>query len=116
MVIDNAFVATTTTTTFTITTTLAVIQCMWNFVLPYIFNPDQANLGAKTAFIFGGLSILCCIYLYFHHPESRGRSYEELDEMFIKGLGAREFDTYVTDAEIRAREVKREVEDGKMTL
>jgi SP family general alpha glucoside:H+ symporter-like MFS transporter len=92
------------------------MQCMWNFLLPYIFNPDKANLGAKTAFIFGGLSVFCCIYLFYCHPESRGRSYEELDEMFMKGVPARDFDKYVTDAQLRARQVKQEVDDGKLVL
>ena len=27
---------------------------MWSFVLPYLFNPDKANLGGKVGFIFGG--------------------------------------------------------------
>ncbi len=31
------------------------LNLVWNFVLPYLFNPDKADLGAKVAFIFGGL-------------------------------------------------------------
>lgn len=27
---------------------------MWSFALPYLFNPDKANLGGKVGFIFGG--------------------------------------------------------------
>lgn len=30
---------------------------MWSFVLPYLFNPDKANLGGKVGFIFGGKAI-----------------------------------------------------------
>ncbi|RDW87540.1 hypothetical protein BP5796_03234 [Coleophoma crateriformis] len=72
---------------------------MWNFVIPYLFNPDKANLGAKISFIFGGLSFLCCIYIFFYQTETAGRSYEELDEMYIKKVPARAFKTYVTDAQ-----------------
>lgn len=80
---------------------------MWAFVIPYIFNPDQANLGAKTAFIFGSLSVLCTVYLYLCHPESSGRSYEELDEMFMNHVPARRFKTYQTEVEATGQEVKR---------
>ncbi|EXJ87938.1 hypothetical protein A1O1_04865 [Capronia coronata CBS 617.96] len=67
---------------------------MWGFVLPYLFNPDKANLGARVAFIFGGLSVLCLVYLWFYQPETAGLSYEEMDELFIKRVPARKFRHY----------------------
>lgn len=82
------------------------IYTVWAFVIPYVFNPDQANLGAKTAFIFGGLGVLCIIYLYFYQVETAGRSYEELDELFQKGVSVRDFKTYVTEAQTRGQEAK----------
>lgn len=85
---------------------------MWAFVIPYLFNPDQANLGAKTAFIFGGLGIFCTIYLYFCHPEVAGRSYEELDEMFVKKVSARNFKTYQTGAERAGQIVSEQLRRG----
>ena len=41
---------------------------MWAFVLPKLFNPNQANLGGKTGFIFGGFSLLCIVYHWFYQP------------------------------------------------
>ncbi|KAK5057537.1 hypothetical protein LTR84_011537 [Exophiala bonariae] len=67
---------------------------MWGFVLPYLFNPDKANLGAKVTFIFGGLSVLCLVYLWFCQPETTGLSYEELDELFINRVPTRKFKDY----------------------
>jgi hypothetical protein len=67
---------------------------MWQFTIPYMFNPDQANLGAKIAFIFGAACVLCIVYLFFYQPETAGRSYQELDEMFTKGVPARKFKSY----------------------
>ena len=32
-------------------------SCIWSFSIPYIINPDQANLGGKIAFIFGRVLI-----------------------------------------------------------
>jgi SP family general alpha glucoside:H+ symporter-like MFS transporter len=46
------------------------------------------------------------VYLYFCHPETSGRSYEEIDEMFMKHVPARQFKTYRTEAEQRGVEAK----------
>lgn len=66
-----------------------------------MFNPDKANLGAKIAFIFGGACFLCIIYLFFYQPETSGRSYQELDEMFAKHIPAREFKHYKSTTQER---------------
>ncbi|KAJ5698651.1 hypothetical protein N7462_000656 [Penicillium macrosclerotiorum] len=75
------------------------LYTMWSFVLPYLFNPDEANLGAKVAFIFGGLCVICLVYLWFFQPETAGRTYGELDEMFMNKVPARKFKLYKTEAE-----------------
>ncbi|RVX75580.1 hypothetical protein B0A52_00933 [Exophiala mesophila] len=67
---------------------------MWGFVLPYLFNPNKANLGAKVTFIFGGISVFSIGYLWYFQPESSGLSYEILDELFIKQVPARKFKSY----------------------
>ncbi|KAF6802561.1 MFS hexose transporter [Colletotrichum sojae] len=72
---------------------------MWAFVIPFLFNPDQANLKAKVAFIFGAFSVLCTVYLWFYQPEVAGRTYEELDEMFMKRVPARQFKEYKTEVQ-----------------
>ncbi|KAJ2890440.1 MFS hexose transporter [Zalerion maritima] len=86
---------------------------MWAFVIPFLFNPDQANLGAQVAFIFGGLSVLCTIYLWVYQPEVSGRSYEELDEMFVKNVPARKFKAYKTEVQERV-EGQQEVVDKSL--
>ncbi|KAL2793654.1 general substrate transporter [Aspergillus keveii] len=85
---------------------------MWAFVMPYIFNPNKGNLKAKTTFIFGGFSIICWTYLYFYHPETKGRSYQELDEMFTKRVPAKQFRNYVTETEQRGADAKREADQS----
>lgn len=77
------------------------INVMWQFVIPYLFNPDHADLGAKIAFIFFGTCVLCLVYLWYFQPETAGRSYQELDEMFAKGVPARKFKSYRTDVQIQ---------------
>lgn len=82
------------------------LQTMWSFVLPYLFNPDKLNLGGRLGFIFGGLSFICLVYLWFYQPETAGRTYEELDEMFMKSVPARKFKSYQTDAQAMGEAVK----------
>ncbi|KAL4806888.1 hypothetical protein BDV18DRAFT_138403 [Aspergillus unguis] len=75
------------------------IGVMWAFVLPYLFNPDRANLGGKLGFIFGGLCFPSIAFIWWYQPETRNRSYEELDEMFVKRVPARKFEGYRTETE-----------------
>ncbi|KAM0323347.1 hypothetical protein ACHAQA_008940 [Verticillium albo-atrum] len=77
------------------------INVMWQFVIPFMFNPDQGNLGAKIAFIFGGLTLFSLAYLWWCQPETSGRSYQELDEMFAAGVPARKFKAYKTDVQVQ---------------
>ncbi|KAK9455958.1 general substrate transporter [Dipodascopsis uninucleata] len=77
--------------------TVNVLGCMWLFVLPFIFNPDKANLKGKTAFIYFGLDVFCLTYLYFYQTETANRSFREIDEMFDKHVRARDFATFETD-------------------
>ena len=95
---------------------LLIQQCwgtFWSFILPFIFNPDKGNLGGKTAFIFAAQSIVCCVYFYFYHPETKGRTYEELDEMFAAGIPARKFASYTTQAKRAGEDAKDAVASGR---
>ncbi|KIW31898.1 uncharacterized protein PV07_03486 [Cladophialophora immunda] len=85
---------------------------LWSFVLPYLFNPDKADLGGKVGFIFGGFAVPCCAFLWWFQPETAGRSYEELDEMFVKKIPARRFKTYKTEAEIKAEALTRRTQEA----
>lgn len=84
---------------------------MWSFVLPYLFNPDEANLGAKTTFVFGGISLVFLVYLWVYQPETSGRSYEELDEMFAKRIPVRQFKSYRPSADVLGQEAAAEVKE-----
>lgn len=96
----------------TIAIGLALQNCfsvMWSFVLPYLFNPDKANLGGKVGFIFGGLCFPCIAFLWWFLPETKGRTYEELDEMFMKGISPRAFASYHPDAQTKGEVIKSEI-------
>ncbi|CDH11783.1 related to RGT2-Sensor of high external glucose concentrations [Zygosaccharomyces bailii ISA1307] len=64
------------------------------FTLPYLLNKPYANLQAKVGFIYGAFSTLGLIYTYFFIPECKGKSLEEVDFCFYKGVPLRQFATY----------------------
>lgn len=61
--------------------------------IPYMINPAQANMQGKLGFFFGGLAGLCLLWAYFRVPETRGRTYGELDLLFDEGVSARKFES-----------------------
>ncbi|KAF2451167.1 MFS general substrate transporter [Karstenula rhodostoma CBS 690.94] len=61
-----------------------------NFVLPYLYNPDAADLKAKTGFVFMGCCVLAAGATWLVVPEMKGRSVGDVDRMFQEGVGARE--------------------------
>ncbi|RFU81642.1 maltose permease [Trichoderma arundinaceum] len=64
------------------TATQAVMGIIFNFVIPYLVNPDEANLKGKVGFIFGGLALIATTWSYFYVPELKGRTFDEIDRMF----------------------------------
>ncbi|KAF2180415.1 sugar transporter [Zopfia rhizophila CBS 207.26] len=72
----------------------AVVGIVMTVAIPYLINPDEANLRGKLGFFFGGLSVPCLIWCYFRIPEMKGRTYEELDIMFERNVPTREFGKY----------------------
>jgi len=84
------------------------LLCMWSFVLPYMFNPDQANMGSNINFIFAGCSFAAVFIFYFFLPETAGRSFEEVDEMYKERVPPRQWRKYVTREKIESEEVVHE--------
>ncbi|KAF3035024.1 hypothetical protein E8E12_005931 [Didymella heteroderae] len=72
----------------------ALVGIIMTVAIPYLINPDEANLGGKLGFFFGGLSIPCLIWWFMRVPEMKGRTYEELDIMFERNVKTRQFKGY----------------------
>ncbi|KAF5024844.1 hypothetical protein F66182_3083 [Fusarium sp. NRRL 66182] len=64
------------------------------FLLPMLFSSDKAALGAKTAFVFCGTSLVGCFLSWLWIPEMKGRSAMEIDHMFEMRLPTRKFKGY----------------------
>lgn len=80
------------------------------FIVPYIYNVDSGNLGARTGFIFAGTSILLLIGAFFLVPETINMTIEEIDIAYERKIPARHIKkgvfTVDTAHELKGGEVK----------
>ena len=59
--------------------------------LPYLVNPDEANLQGKVGWIFFGVCAIASVWAWFYIPETAGRNVDELDELFSRKIPMRKF-------------------------
>ncbi|KAF1955840.1 putative sugar transporter [Byssothecium circinans] len=60
-----------------------------NFVLPFLYSPDAADLKGKTGFVFMATCVVGAAATWAVVPEMKGRSPIEIDHMFEEGVKAR---------------------------
>jgi Na+/melibiose symporter-like transporter len=84
--------------------TTAVITTL---VVPRLTSADAANLGAKTYLIFAGCMAVIIVWFYFLLPETRGRTFAEIDEMYAAKIPMWKWRSYETSFEVRPSEAKR---------
>jgi len=65
----------------------------------YVLNPTAGNLKGKAAFIPAGFILLIIVWSYFRLPETRGKTFEELDILFSKKVPSRKFKDYELEPE-----------------
>ncbi|KAK4038638.1 general substrate transporter [Parachaetomium inaequale] len=81
------------------------------FCSPYFINPENMNWGAKYGYIWAGSNFVCGIFFFVCLPELKGRTLEEIDELFERRISAWKFKntkTNITEAalkEVRNRDV-----------
>ncbi|BCS17206.1 uncharacterized protein APUU_10034A [Aspergillus puulaauensis] len=83
----------------TIMTATFVSFCMVllvTYINPFVQDPGYGDLGARVGFVYGGCSLLALAWAFFFLPELKGRSLEELDEMFARRIPTRKFGDYVS--------------------
>lgn len=72
----------------------AACSIVTTVAVPYMFNPANGNMRGKIGFFFGALSLICATWAFFRIPETRGRTFEEIDIMFERRVPTRKFATY----------------------
>uniref|UniRef100_A0A8H7N5Z9 Major facilitator superfamily (MFS) profile domain-containing protein n=1 Tax=Bionectria ochroleuca TaxID=29856 RepID=A0A8H7N5Z9_BIOOC len=95
---------------------VTVMNGVWGlimqFTVPYMISTDAGNLGGKTGLIFFGTGILTAIAGYFLFPETKGLSFERIDELYNKGTAPRHFKKKSTEMDLSMAS-RQGVKDGE---
>ncbi|KAF5009982.1 hypothetical protein FDECE_3843 [Fusarium decemcellulare] len=79
---------------------------------PYFMNPTKWNLKGYTGFIWGSTAFIVFIWGYFRLPETKNRTFEELDLLFANRVSARKFKSCKIEAFSDTEAVVQKVETG----
>lgn len=60
-------------------------------ITPYMLNPTAWNWKAKTGFFWSGFAFFAAIWCWFDLPETKGKTFAELDQLFENKVKARQF-------------------------
>lgn len=79
-----------------------IAQIVCNVVNPYMLNPTAGDWKGKTGFFWGGCAFAFLVWTWFRLPETKARTFAELDVLFSQNVPARDFvkynvDPYATD-------------------
>ena len=74
-----------------------IVSVISNVIQPYFMNPTQLDLKGYTGFIWGSTALLTGIWAWYRLPETKGRTFEDLDMLFAKKVRARDFKSYEID-------------------
>lgn len=91
--------------------TTAVITTI---AVPQLTSADAANLGSKTYLVFAGCMAGVLIFAYFFMPETRGRTFAEIDEMYDAGIPMRAWRKYET--KMQSRTGVADAKDGEWVI
>jgi SP family general alpha glucoside:H+ symporter-like MFS transporter len=71
-----------------------------------MLNPTSGDWKGKTGFFWGGCAFAFFIWTFFRLPETKGRTFEELDILFANRVRTREFRKYEVDAYDQSENLK----------
>jgi SP family general alpha glucoside:H+ symporter-like MFS transporter len=78
--------------------TYYIAQIICNIVNPYMLNPTAGDWKGKTGLFWAAWAFLFFIWTFFRLPETKGKTFEELDILFARKISARKFAKYRVDA------------------
>ncbi|CAI7612169.1 unnamed protein product [Penicillium discolor] len=71
-------------------------------VVPQLTSSDAVNLGARTYLIFAGCMAVVFVFSFFLLPETRRRTFAEIDEMYAAGIPMWKWRSYESPLELKA--------------
>jgi hypothetical protein len=86
-------------TTALATATQSSLGIIMNIAIPYLMNPDEADLKGKVGFVFGGLAAIGTVGAWLYVPELKGRTTIEIDLMFARRVPSRQMGMHDVDAQ-----------------
>lgn len=75
----------------------AIFGIVMSVSMPYMMNADHANWRGKAGFLFGGVNTIMTFWCFFRIPETKGRTFTELDQLFERGVPARDFKKFAIE-------------------
>lgn len=76
----------------------ATLGIAFTFLIPVLINPrgkGGVGMRGKVGFVFAGLSLVSWAWGFWRGvPETRGRTVAEVDGLFERGVGVRDFKRY----------------------
>jgi hypothetical protein len=72
---------------------------VFQFTVPLMLAADGANWGVKAAYLFAGLTVFGALGIFFFTPETSGRTFSEMDELFELRISPRHFAKTQTTAQ-----------------
>lgn len=80
-----------------------------NVLTNYQLNSMAWGWGARSAYFWAGTCLVSFVWAFFRLPEPKGRTYEELDLLFERGVSARKFaQTSVDPYESEVTEIRED--------
>ncbi|KAI4849130.1 MFS general substrate transporter [Aureobasidium sp. EXF-8845] len=76
---------------------------VFQWTVSYMISPDAANLGIKAVYVWAGLLVPFTILLWLYYPETYGRTYWELDELYERKIPAWKFKNTATSSDQSGR-------------
>ncbi|CAG87534.2 DEHA2E00550p [Debaryomyces hansenii CBS767] len=73
-----------------------------SILTPYMLNPGAWDWSAKVGFFWSGFTIVCAVWCFFDLPETKGKTFADLDYLFQQNIKSRDFkntEASVFDAE-----------------
>ena len=67
------------------------------FTTPYLLSAPYAALGPKLGYIWGSFAVIGAVWVLLFMPELKGRTLEEIDQLFAANLKAWQFKRFQTE-------------------
>lgn len=83
-------------------------------MIPYLISDTYVGLGSKVGFIFGSMAALSVVFTYWLVPECKGKSLEQVDQLFNAGVNPRNFGR--TDAPPMMQADARSIDEKQSVL